>query len=147
MRVLIFILTVATGLLLGYADSAPSTDAPPGALDEGMKLYGNNCASCHGADGAGVPGDSPPMQDDAVVAGDPIVLIRVMTQGTGKVIPKPQRSQYTGTMPADYKLNDEQIAALLTYMRHDFGENASPITADRVALVRKQFGGFESSQP
>jgi alcohol dehydrogenase (quinone), cytochrome c subunit len=147
MRVLIFTIAVAIGLLVVDADPAPPAVSVPDVLENGSRVYGDNCASCHGADGAGIPGDSPPMQDDAVVAGDPIVLIRIMTQGTGKVIPQQQRSRYTGVMPVDYKLNDDQIAALLTYMRHDFGENASPVTAAQVVLVRKQYGGFDSTRP
>jgi len=135
------------GLLMIYAKSAPAAGPSQNVLDTGSRLYGDSCGSCHGADGAGVPGDSPPMQNDPLVTGNPVTLIRVMTQGTAKITSQQEKSLYTNTMPADYHLSDDQIAALLTYMRHDFGGNASPITADQVTQVRKQYGGFDSNQP
>ncbi len=35
-----------------------------------------------------------------------------------------------------YKLDDNQVAAILTYIRHDFGKNAAPVPVKDVATAR-----------
>jgi mono/diheme cytochrome c family protein len=39
-----------------------------------------------------------------------------------------------------YNWNDEKIAAVLTYVRQEWGNKAGPVTADEVAAVRKADG-------
>jgi len=139
---------VTSGLVLLSSGSVSTPPDGPSAmvLSSGLSLYGNNCASCHGADGKGNPGSDPPLLKTVIVTGDPITLIRVMTQGTAKVILLQQRSKWTNTMPVNYNLTDEQIAQLLTYIRHDFGANSSPIETAQVAKVRLQYGGPSPGQ-
>jgi hypothetical protein len=45
---------------------------------------------------------------------------------------------YNGAMPPWKQLKDEQIAAILTYIRNEWGNSASPITADQVAKIREE---------
>jgi hypothetical protein len=45
---------------------------------------------------------------------------------------------YNGAMPPWKQLKDEQIAAILTYIRNDWGNNAPPISADQIAKVREE---------
>jgi mono/diheme cytochrome c family protein len=39
-----------------------------------------------------------------------------------------------------YNWNDDRIAAVLTYVRHEWGNNADPVTAEQVSAVRKAIG-------
>jgi len=149
MKRIFFLLPVAIAALAMIAacskpsDSSQTSAAPtPSAADiraAGLKDYTATCATCHQADGYGVSNMQPPLVDDAIVQGDPVMLIRVVLKGPAAVLPK-DREPYSNTMPAfETTLTDEQIAAILTYVRHDFGHEAPPITADQVKTVRNQF--------
>jgi mono/diheme cytochrome c family protein len=110
-------------------------------LSSGLRLYGDNCASCHGADGAGIANIEPAMTHDKFVVGDPTTLIRLMIEDPAKVLTKYQQAQYSDTMLSYPELSDKDIAAILTYIRHDFGPKFSMIEPAQVAKVRAQFGG------
>ena len=52
--------------------------------------------------------------------------------------------KYPGQVPMtpfEGLLNDEEVAAVLTYVRNSFGNKASVITADQVKAVRKKVKG------
>ena len=103
---------------------------------DGVKIYARNCATCHMADGGGVPNLQPALADDPVVAGDPSQLIRVLLLGPAKVLPA-NREPYSNTMPAFAQLPDNEIAAVLTYIRQQFASKAPAITSSEVAAQRK----------
>jgi len=69
------------------------------------------------------------------VRGDETILIRVVLVGPAAVLP-PDREPYNNTMAGFAMLPDPEIAALLTYVRREFGNGAAPISAERVAAVR-----------
>ena len=73
------------------------------------------------------------------MAGDPEMLIRVVLQGPAAVLPE-DRPHYTNMMPPFSRLTDQQISDLLSYLRHDFGHQASPVGVEQVQTVRAQFG-------
>jgi mono/diheme cytochrome c family protein len=64
-------------------------------------------------------------------------VIRVLLEGPDKVLPA-DRPKYSNKMPQMNVLTDEQIAAVLTFVREHFGGKASAITPEQVAVVRKQ---------
>jgi mono/diheme cytochrome c family protein len=113
--------------------------ASPEVLAAGHQVYTANCETCHQPDGYGVPNMQPALVDDDIVAGDPTQIIRVVLQGPATVLPA-GRPTYANVMPAFKQLTDEQIADVLTYIRHDYGHGASPIAVDQVHTVRAQFG-------
>jgi len=54
--------------------------------------------------------------------------------------------QFNGAMPSWEKtLTDKKIAAILTYVREDFGNTAGPITPEQIADARKEFAGHPDS--
>ncbi len=53
----------------------------PGRRDAGAKVFATNCASCHGAQGTGVPGTFPPLAGNAVVTGDANKVIGIVLDG------------------------------------------------------------------
>jgi len=79
----------------------------------GETVYQANCAACHGATGAGIPGAFPAMTGSAIVNGDPAGHIDIVVNGK------------TGTSMASFKgqLNDVDIAAVLTYERNSLGNS------------------------
>ncbi len=98
------------------------------------------CVACHQANGLGVPPAFPPLAGSEWVTGSEERLIRILLHGLeGPIEVKGQT--YVGLMPAfgaggPYNWNDQRIAEVLTYIRAEWGNEASPITADQVTAIR-----------
>jgi mono/diheme cytochrome c family protein len=103
----------------------------------GAAIYADSCSACHQSDGTGVPRMFPPLAHNAnVQSKDPTSVVRVILEGA-QTVPTDARPT-PSTMPAfDWKLSDEQIAAVATYVRTNWGNNAPPVSADKVKSLRK----------
>ncbi len=131
--------------------AAPEAAAPVAAVStepapDGAKLFASNCAACHQAEGQGVPGAFPPLAANSVVAGaDPTWLIRVALYGLqGKI--EVGGDSFDGSMPAWVNVfDDAQLAAILTYVRGNFGNSAAPVTAEAVAAQRAEPGSPDAN--
>jgi mono/diheme cytochrome c family protein len=101
---------------------------------KGAELYAQYCASCHQPGGGGVPGEFPPLTDTDWVSGDKGRLIRAVLHGMeGPVMIN--GALYDEIMPGHDFLSDNDLAALLTYVRATFAD-AGPIHDSEVLLVR-----------
>jgi mono/diheme cytochrome c family protein len=105
------------------------------SLIKGKAVYQQYCLTCHQADGGGVPNLNPPLIKTTYVLGDQTRLINIILKGmsTGVVI---DDEEYTNPMPPLNILSDEQVANVLTYVRNNFQNKASAITASQVKAVR-----------
>ena len=106
----------------------------------GKALFSANCITCHQANGEGVPGQYPPLAGSEVELGDAtnhlIAIVLKGLQGPVTVKEKP----FNNSMQAwEGQYTDQQLAAILTYVRSDWGNNAPPITADMVKQIRDEF--------
>ncbi|MDA3919974.1 MAG: cbb3-type cytochrome c oxidase subunit II [Salinisphaera sp.] len=102
----------------------------------GATLYSNNCASCHQADGGGLPGAFPSLAGDEVVtATDPTEHIDTVLNGAhGRTI---DGKTYGASMPPfGSRFSDAKIAAIINHERTSWGNNAPTVTADDVAKQR-----------
>jgi quinoprotein glucose dehydrogenase len=97
------------------------------------------CMACHGADGGGAPGVGPPLAGSEWVTGPVENLIRIQLRGLMGPI-KVKGTEYNLVMPPQAHQNDDQIAAVLTYIRNNFGNQASPVTSAQVAALRSEVG-------
>ncbi|NJO02312.1 MAG: cytochrome c [Bacteroidia bacterium] len=102
-----------------------------------MKSYQRVCGACHQPDGSGVPGMYPPLKQTEWVLGDPERLINIVLNGLNEEI-EVNGVVYKNAMPPQNYLNDQEIAGILTYVRNNFGNEASEITPGQVAEVRKK---------
>lgn len=102
----------------------------------GQSVYLTICASCHMADGTGVPNMQPALKGDAYLAGDDSRLIRIVLEGPQNVLPA-DRPRFGNQMPPWNSLSDKQIAETLTYARKHFSTNKSAITPEQVHALRK----------
>lgn len=120
-----------------HPEAAVSGNRAPFPQDEGAEIYQTRCLSCHQANGGGVPGVFPPLVDTDWVTGDEEVLIRIVLNGmTGEM--EVNGMAYSGAMPPwGSFLNDAEVADLLTYIRTEWSNDASVVTAETVAEVRK----------
>jgi mono/diheme cytochrome c family protein len=118
---------------------AAQQTGPPKPVDPmvlGRRVF-NNCVTCHQQDGAGVAGTYPPLAGSEFVAGPPEQLAALLLHGLNGPL-QVKGATYNGEMPEwGSKLSDEQIAAVLTYIRASFGNSAPPVSADLVKQVRE----------
>ena len=127
---------------------------PPGAQqvaelsprDRGKKIYAANCQTCHQANGEGVAGQYPPLAGSEFTIGGsrrPAMIVLKGLQGPVKV--KGQQYGAAVMQPWDKTLTDQKIADVLTYERSEWGNNASPVTAEQIAALRKELAGRAES--
>jgi mono/diheme cytochrome c family protein len=119
------------------ADAQPPADPALLQMKLGAVLYKDNCSACHKDNASGEPHLFPKLAGSALVqSDDPTTLVRIVLQGARAVAT--DAAPTAPSMPAfDWRLNDEQIAALLTYVRNNWGNAASSVAASSVAHVRK----------
>lgn len=110
---------------------------PPGSeLAMGEQLYKVHCAACHRSDGTGAEGLIPPLVETDWVDGDRFRLIKLMLNGLSEPI-EVNGILYDQEMPAYDMLEDEQIAAIINYIRSSFGNNARGVTVAEVEEERR----------
>ncbi len=132
---------ICAGLCLAAAIAGLAlVPVPPPTPDDGEAIYNSRCLACHQADGQGVAGVFPPLTETEWVTGDKGVLIRLVLDGMMGPI-EVQGMVYQGAMPP-WKafLSDEEVAALLTYIRQSWGNDASSVSPSEVAAVRLATG-------
>ncbi|MBK0384075.1 cytochrome c [Pedobacter sp. SD-b] len=101
----------------------------------GKAVYTQYCMPCHQIDGSGVMNMNPPLIKTTYVLGDQTRLINILLKGYNKGVVIDE-DEYTNPMPSFSYLSDTQIAAVLTYVRNNFQNKASAITAAQVKKVR-----------
>ncbi|MFZ0609437.1 MAG: c-type cytochrome [Xanthobacteraceae bacterium] len=115
-----------------------STSPPPdqAPMKAGEQIYADECSGCHTPDGKGVTGLFPSLHDTPFVQqSDPTTLIHVVLRGALGVATK--AAPTAPEMPAfAWVLNDDQVAALLTYVRNAWGNSAPAVSAGDVSKER-----------
>lgn len=111
------------------------------AMQAGGKLYQDNCVGCHGWDGKGETLIFPPLAGNAILLQPSAEsLTRVVLEGA-----QAAGTQSAPTAPAmpsfAWKLDDGEVAALLTYIRNSWGNDAAPVSASSVAKIRAKLRG------
>jgi mono/diheme cytochrome c family protein len=128
---------IATYLKDRDAGSAPRPTpvaANNNAMLAGAAIYKGSCAACHKDAGTGEAHLFPQLAASAQ-SDNPTTLVRVVLQGTRAVGTSSMPT--SPAMPAfDWRLNNAQVAAVLTYIRNSWGNAASPVTAGAVAGQR-----------
>lgn len=114
----------------------PAVVAAGAAGVDGKQLFGAKCAACHQASGAGVAGVFPPLVGAEWVLGSEKVLASILLHGVEGEL-EVKGTVYKGAMPAFGTLSDAEIAAVLTYIRSDWGNQAAPVTAAAVKAQRE----------
>ena len=124
---------VAVSLVL--LSACASERAAPTPADPGQAGYAANCLTCHQADGGGVPGFQPPLVGSAWVHGDAQTLAAFVLSG-GFSSAARKESASSNVMPPFSQLDDRTLAAILTYVRANFGDHAGPVGVEQVAAAR-----------
>jgi ubiquinol-cytochrome c reductase cytochrome b subunit len=126
--------TVPAGSAGATMASASGAGAQGATSAAGAKVFSTNCASCHGAQGTGVPGTFPPLAGNPVVTGDANKVIGIVLDGLHGSISVGGQT-YNGMMPAwKGTLSNKDVADVVTYIRGSLGSNkASAVTEAQVA--------------
>ena len=119
-------------------------------INSGKEIYmkaapgGGLCFTCHQPNGLGIAGQFPPLADSDWVLGDKERLIKISIYGLMGEI-EVNGVKYNNVMvPPGIppgSLTDNQIADVLTYIRNDWGNSASSVSAEEVATVRESIKG------
>jgi len=114
--------------------------SPAKRVVDGALVYGGVCQTCHQADGGGVAGQYPPLTGSEWVTQDPETPVRIVLYGLeGPIMVK--GSSYNNKMPQFYdKLADDEIAAVVNYIRSAWGNAADPVDESTVASIREKLG-------
>lgn len=112
----------------------------PGSLPvDGATVYTANCVACHQANGQGLAGAFPPLDGSEWVLTDARIPAQILVHGVqGEMVI--MGSTYSGVMPAMAHLSDEELAAVLNYIRSSWSNNASAVDAAYFASMREEFG-------
>lgn len=126
-----------------FGSTAEVADANPKSETDKVRIMGEDvfnktCVACHQPGGTGKDGLAPPLVgSEWVLAPGPNRIARVVLNGfTGPVTVKGKEWNLT-MVPWKDTFDDEHIAAVLTYVRSAWGNNASPVTPQQIAAARK----------
>lgn len=132
-----------------FYQADPSTaEALAAGVEEsrGAELFVDNCAACHRTNGLGHKGVFPTIAGNpSVLAENPVSLIRVILAGS--------RLPSTQTAPSDlgmpgfaWRLSDDEVAQLSTFIRHSWGNEANPVSVDQVIQVRQMLDEMSAQE-
>jgi mono/diheme cytochrome c family protein len=104
----------------------------------GGRIYLDNCAACHRLSGSGENSTFPTLAGNpSVLSSDPSSLIGVILQGAR--LPSTAAAPSGLAMPGfGWRYGDADIAALATFTRSSWGNDAPPVAAAKVAEIRDQ---------
>jgi mono/diheme cytochrome c family protein len=129
-----------------------ATQYSPAELElfhEGKTIFDSYCATCHGIKGLGTPtggtgGEllAPAFSGSPRIHGHPEYAVKTLLHGlTGAI----ENKEYEGVMIAMDSNDDQYIAAVISYIRNDFGNQGSFIQPEYVAQIRKETAGRETN--
>jgi mono/diheme cytochrome c family protein len=106
-------------------------------MKTGENVYSANCSACHNSDGKGIPNLAASLANNpGLLADDASSIITTVLQGGRGAVT--QGNPTSGAMPSfAWKLTDDQVAAVSTYIRNSWGNAATPVKADEVAGKRR----------
>ncbi len=121
------------------APAAVGEPIDPAVMAAGKVSY-MLCGACHGQNGEGGP-IAPPIAGSEWVTGPVSNLIRIQLRGlVGPITVAGKEYNMPGGMAALSYQTDEQIAAVLTFVRNSFGNKASAVKPEQVAALRSEVG-------
>jgi mono/diheme cytochrome c family protein len=123
-----FLGIISLAVLMGWT-SLGQAQGQDKVIQEGKTLFEGACADCHRINGQGLPDKFPALDKNPFVAGNPTKVIDTVLNG---------RKGKSGQMPAwKGSFTDQQIAAIISYVRQAWANKGTPITEDMVKKRRK----------
>jgi mono/diheme cytochrome c family protein len=105
-------------------------------LSLGKTVYDSQCASCHAADGKGHPPHYPPLAgNQSIQMSSAVNPIRMVLNGGFPPGTEGNPMPY-GMPPFAQSLSDEEVAAVVTYIRTAWGNRGSAVSARDANALR-----------
>ena len=128
------------GLAQGSSPDRPSPSLPTAEtsllVSLGKPIYDRQCASCHGAEGAGKPPHYPLLAgNQSIQMSSAVNAIRMVLNGGFPPGTKGNPMPY-GMPPFAHVLSDDEIAAVVTYIRTSWGNRGAPVSARQANELR-----------
>jgi mono/diheme cytochrome c family protein len=133
----------ASGVVRPEYDPATARSLAAGDISRpGARTYIDNCAACHRPDGRGYEGVFPALAGNPIVeTSDPTSLETIVLRGSKT--PRTQKTPAQFAMPGfAWRLSDEEVAGVVSFIRSSWGNHASVVTPQTVAKNR---GNFDDS--
>jgi mono/diheme cytochrome c family protein len=122
-----------------YGAQAAAAAGPPDPKVLGKKLFSANCVTCHQATGEGQPGQFPPLAGSEFVLGEASNrLIAIVLKGLQGPVQVKGQAVNNAMQAWEGQYTDQQLAAILTYIRSDWGNNAPPVSPEAVKAMRDE---------
>ena len=115
------------------------TEPESALFEKGKAVYANTCVACHLPNGVGQDGLAPPLVDSEWVLGSPERVARIVMHGVAGPI-RVNGVDFNMEMPGLATLTDEEIAAVVTYVRREWEHGADPVTVETVKRIRDAEG-------
>jgi mono/diheme cytochrome c family protein len=110
--------------------AVPLGNAAPGSM-QAQELYVVNCSGCHGVTGQGSVG--PPLAHNTYVTGNSSKVVAIVLDGAAGPV-KERGVTWNGAMPPwRGMLTNTDLAAVITYIRHSWGNHASAVDESQIA--------------
>ena len=110
--------------------------APTVVAANGEKIYAKQCSDCHGKSGQGVAGIYPPLDGNSTVT-EPSGINATRMVLLGGFVPVTAANPRPYSMPPfAQQLSDEEVSAVVSYIRHAWTNHASPVRPEQVARYR-----------
>ncbi len=120
-------------------DPPPTSQArlvDPSVMEMGRKIYAQQCAICHGDEGKGYPPQMPPLAgNQSITMSSPVNPIRMVLNG-GYAPGTRKNPRPHGMPPFSHILNDQQAAAVVTYIRVAWNNTGTPVTPAQANELR-----------
>jgi mono/diheme cytochrome c family protein len=108
----------------------------PGVMELGRTVYVQQCAMCHKEDGTGFPPAFPPLANNqSIEMESPVNAVRMVLNGGYAPATRGNPRPY-GMPPFAHLLNDEELAAVVTYIRVAWGNGGTPVTVQQANQLR-----------
>ena len=119
-------------LLSPFISSQSAHTQPP----DGAKIYAATCQACHQANGLGLPNQFPPLVGSEWVLDSEARFVMIILHGVVGEI-EVAGETFNGAMPTwGPTFQDEELAAVASYVRRSWGNKAAPISTATVTRVR-----------
>ena len=113
------------------AEPPPTSQArlvDPAVMESGRKIYAQQCAICHAAEGEGFPPSMPPLAgNQSITMSSPVNPIRMVLNG-GYAPGTLKNPRPYGMPPFAHLLSDQEVAAVVTYIRVAWNNTGTPVT-------------------
>lgn len=116
-------------------ESTDKTWTKEDLIAKGEEVYNGNCASCHQANGEGIPGTFPAIQGSAVATGELDRHIDLVLNGAGAMMPA-----FSGMLSA------ADLAAVITFQRNAFGNDVGDMAQPSEVALRIKAPGDDENE-